>query len=65
MVEVGPKLNAFLWFPMAVIIIVIAFNFLPYLVSLFGEYSYFAYIAVSVAIFFSIYIFYKKWRGEA
>uniref|UniRef100_A0A7C5Z0X4 Uncharacterized protein n=1 Tax=Ignisphaera aggregans TaxID=334771 RepID=A0A7C5Z0X4_9CREN len=65
MVEIGPKMNALLWLPIAVIIIIIAFNFLPYLVSSFGEYSYFAYIAVALTIFFSIYLFYKKWRGEA
>ena len=65
MVEIGSKMDALLWLPLAVFCIIIALNFFPYLVSFFGEYSYFAYIAVAVAIFFSIYIFYKKWRGEA
>jgi len=65
MVEIGPKLNAFLWLLVTVVILIVTFNFLPYLISFFGEYSYFAYIAVLATIFFSIYIFYKKWRGEA
>jgi ABC-type nickel/cobalt efflux system permease component RcnA len=65
-IEPGRKMNAILWLPVAVIMIIIALNFLPYLVAAFpSDLQYLAYLALALVIFFSIYVFYKKWRGEA
>jgi hypothetical protein len=65
-IEPGRKMNAILWLPVAIIMIIIAFNFLPYLIAaLPTDLQYLAYLVLALVIFFSIYVFYKKWRGEA
>jgi hypothetical protein len=46
--------------------IIIALNFFPYLIAaLPTNLQYLAYLVLALVIFFSIYVFYKKWRGEA
>jgi hypothetical protein len=65
-IEPGRKMNAILWLPIAIIMIIIALNFLPYLIaSLPSNLQYLAYLVLALVIFFSIYVFYKKWKGEA
>jgi hypothetical protein len=65
-IEPGRKMNAFLWIPVAVIMIIISLNFLPYLIAaLPSNLQYLAYLVLALVIFFSIYVFYKKWKGEA
>jgi hypothetical protein len=65
-IDPGPKLYAILWIPIAVIMIIISLNFLPYLLaSLPSQYQMYAYLVLAMVIFFSIYVFYKKWKGEA
>jgi hypothetical protein len=65
-IEPGRKMNAILWLPIAIIMIIIALNFLPYLIAaLPTDLQYLAYLVLALVIFFSIYVFYKKWKGEA
>jgi len=65
-IEPGRKMNAILWLPIAVIMVIIALNFLPYLIAaLPSDLQYLAYLVLALVIFFSIYVFYKKWKGEA
>jgi hypothetical protein len=65
-IEPGRKMNAILWLPIAVIMVMIALNFLPYLIAaLPSNLQYLAYLVLAMVIFFAIYVFYKKWRGEA
>jgi hypothetical protein len=59
-------MNAILWLPIAIIMIIIALNFLPYLIAaLPADLQYLAYLVLALVVFFSIYVFYKKWKGEA
>jgi hypothetical protein len=65
-IEPGRKMNAVLWLPIAIIMIIVALNFLPYLIAaLPADLQYLTYLVLALVIFFSIYVFYKKWRGEA
>jgi hypothetical protein len=65
-IEPGRKMNAVLWLSIAIIMIIIALNFLPYLIAaLPTNLQYLAYLFLALVIFFSIYVFYKKWKGEA
>jgi flagellar basal body-associated protein FliL len=65
-IEPGRKMNAILWLPIAIIMVMIALNFLPYLIAaLSPDLQYLAYLVLAVVIFFAIYVFYKKWKGEA
>jgi ABC-type nickel/cobalt efflux system permease component RcnA len=65
-IEPGRKMNAILWLPIAIIMVMIALNFLPYLIAaLPSNLQYLAYLFLALVIFFAIYVFYKKWRGEA
>jgi len=65
-IEPGRKMNAILWIPIAIIMIIISLNFLPYLIAaLPANLQYLAYLVLALVIFFSIYVFYKKWKGEA
>ena len=65
-IEPGRKMNAILWIPIAIIMIIIVINFLPYLIAaLPANLQYLAYLVLALVIFFSIYVFYKKWKGEA
>jgi hypothetical protein len=65
-IDPGPKLYAILWIPIAVIMIIVSLNFLPYLLAgLPSQYQMYAYLVLGLVIFFSIYVFYKKWKGEA
>jgi ABC-type nickel/cobalt efflux system permease component RcnA len=65
-IEPGGKMSAILWLPVAIIMIIVALNFLPYLIAaLPADLQYLAYFVLALVIFFSIYVFYKKWRGEA
>jgi uncharacterized membrane protein len=62
----GSKFYALLWIPVAAVMIFISLNFLPYLLAALPEqYQWFAYLVLGLVIFFSIYVFYKKWKGEA
>jgi hypothetical protein len=59
-------MNAVLWLPIAIIMVMIALNFLPYLIAaLPADLQYLAYLVLVMVIFFAIYVFYKKWKGEA
>ena len=65
-IEPGRKMNAILWLPIAIIMVMIALNFLPYLIAtLPTDLQYLAYLVLALVIFFAIYVFYKKWKGEA
>jgi hypothetical protein len=65
-IEPGRKMNAILWIPVAIIMIIISLNFLPYLIAaLPSNLQYLAYLVLFLVIFFAIYVFYKKWKGEA
>jgi flagellar basal body-associated protein FliL len=65
-IEPGRKMNAILWIPIAIIMVMVALNFLPYLIAtLPSDLQYLAYLVLALVIFFSIYVFYKKWKGEA
>jgi flagellar basal body-associated protein FliL len=65
-IEPGRKMNAILWIPIAIIMVMIALNFLPYLIAtLPTDLQYLAYLVLAMVIFFAIYVFYKKWKGEA
>jgi flagellar basal body-associated protein FliL len=65
-IEPGRKMNAILWIPIAIIMIIISLNFLPYLIAaLPANLQYLAYLVLALVIFFAIYVFYKKWKGEA
>jgi flagellar basal body-associated protein FliL len=65
-IEPGRKMNAILWLPIAIIMVMIALNFLPYLIAaLPSDLQYLAYLVLALVIFFAIYVFYKKWKGEA
>jgi hypothetical protein len=65
-IDPGPKFYAIFWIPVAVIMIIIAINFLPYLIAVLPpNLQYLAYLVLALVIFFTIYVFYKKWKGEA
>jgi len=51
-------MNAILWIPIAIIMVMIALNFLPYLIAaLPSDLQYLAYLVLGLVIFFAIYVF--------
>lgn len=63
--EVGPKIYALLWIPAMILIFFVSLMFLPALMSsLPSQYFYFAYLILGLIVFFSLYLFYKKLKGE-
>jgi hypothetical protein len=57
-IEPGRKMNAILWIPIAIIMVMIALNFLPYLIAaLPSDLQYLAYLVLGLVIFFAIYVF--------
>jgi len=63
--ELGPKVAALFWLPAAILSIIIALHFLPIMLSVLPqEMQYLAYLVLGLVVFFAIYLFYRKWKGE-
>jgi uncharacterized membrane protein len=64
-IEPGSRFYALFWLPIAILMLVITIYFFPYLVAAFpSDLQYLAYLVLASVIFFAIYVFYKKWKGE-